>query len=214
MHGRRQYFGAKSATAVGREPTGSMAPSAREPLYRHVGRNTRPTAVLTGRGHRTEDVMRHVSIAIALSGALLAAAISSGQAGTPGVARPPTGYGPMPYAYGAPHGPRPHPAHGPPPRYQLPPYAYSLPPRYGPPPQYGPLSTYVPTSPPGYGPDPAYSPPPRTDPPQSAMPHDPTARFKAWNEIADSLTEALLQLRLASSHHYSEITSRSATRPR
>jgi hypothetical protein len=166
-------------------------------------------------GHCTEDVMRYVCIAIASSGALLAAAISSGQAGTAGLERPPTGHGPLPYAYGAPHAPRPHPAHGPPPRYELPPYAYGLPPRNGPPPQYGPLSAYVPTSPPGYGPDPKYGLPPRTyDPPWHAMPHDQTARFKAWNEIADSLAEALLQVRLASSHHHAEIASRSATRPR
>jgi len=68
------------------------------------------------------------------------------------------------------------------------------------------------------GPQPSeYGLPPRTyDPLPYAIPQDATARFKAWSDIADSLTEALRQVTPASSHDYSSFTSQfaHATRPR
>jgi hypothetical protein len=70
---------------------------------------------------------------------------------------------------------------------------------------------------PGYGSWPEYGLPPRIyDPTPRAMPDDPDARFKAWNEVADSLTEALLQLGPPSSRDYSRFIAQSAhaTRPR
>ena len=163
--------------------------------------------------------MHRLWIGIATSAGLLVAGTCPSQGGDAGV-NPRPGYAPLPHVYGAPHGYRSHSAYGPPPRYALPPYAYGSPPRYGPPSQYSPPRAYAAPpyaygAPPDYGPHPEYGLPPRTyDPPPYAMPHDPAARFKAWNEIADSLTEALLQIRLASSHDYSQFTSRSATRPR
>lgn len=185
--------------------------------------------------------MRHLCIAIAVPAVLLAAGVAFGQAGAAGVAPRSPGYEPLPYLYAAPHGYRPHPANGPQPRYALEPYAYGLPPQYGPPPSYAPsrypfTSTgyglrpeYGPTplghapltsaygSLPGYGSNPEYGLPPRTyDPLPHPMPHDPNARFRVWNQIADSLTEALLQVRLASSRDYSRFPSQlaHATHPR
>ena len=202
-----------------------------------LSRNTRTDfSVELGRGHRTEDVMRHLRVAIAASLALLAAGIA-GRAGAAGVTPPSLGSEPPPYAYGAPHGYGPQPAYGPTPPYALAPYAYSLPRRHAPPPQHPPQhafraspahgpgaeyaaapSGYGPPSyadglPSGYGSSPQYGLPPRNPLPY-AMPHDPNARLKAWNEIADSLTQALLQIRSAPSRGHSEFASRSATRPR
>ncbi len=186
--------------------------------------------------------MRHLCIAIAASGALLASGTSACRAGAAHAVPPPPGFELLPYAYGAPHGYRPHSPYGPPPRHALTPYAYGLPPRYGPPPQYGPPRGYAAPpyafdaprgygreygaappgygplpyaygSQPGYGPNPEYGPPPRTyDPPPYAMPHDPSARYKTWSEIADTFTEALRQVWPASSHD--EFASRIAARPR
>jgi hypothetical protein len=123
-----------------------------------LSRNTRTDfSVELGRGLRTEDAMHHLHVAIAAAAVLLAAGIA-GRAGAGGVTPPSLDSEPLPYAYGAPHGYKLHPAY--------------------------------------------------------ATPHDPNARLRAWNEIADSLTEALLQLRSAPSHGHSEFPSRSATRPR
>ena len=201
-----------------------------------LSRNTRTDfSVELGRGHRTEDVMHHLRVAMAASLALLAAGIA-GRAGAAGVTPPSLGSEPPPYAYGAPHGYGPQPAYGPTPPYARAPYTYSLPrryathhpqhafrasPAYGPDTKYAPApSGYGPPSyadglPPSYGSNPEYGVPPRPyDPVPYAMPHYPNARLKAWNEIADSLTEALLQIRSAPSHRHPEFASRSATRPR
>jgi hypothetical protein len=96
--------------------------------------------------------MRHLCIAIAASGALLAAGMSACQAGATRAVPPPPGFEPLPYAYRAPHGYRPYSLYGLPPRHALTPYAYGVPPRYGPPPQYG--------LPPQYGPPRGYAAPP------------------------------------------------------
>jgi hypothetical protein len=197
-------------------------------------RNT-PTdfSVELGGGHRTEDVMHHLCITAAAAAVLVAAGIA-GRAAAAGVTPPSLGSESLPYAYGAPHGYRPQAAYGQTSPYALAPYTYSLPRRYAPhPPQhafraspaYGPGAEYVPAPsgyglppyangfPPGYPTNPEYSLPPPYDRVPYAMPHDPNARFKAWNKIADSLTEALLQIRSAPSHGHSEFASRSATRP-
>jgi hypothetical protein len=181
-----------------------------------------------------EDVMHHLCVAVAAAAVLLTTGIAS-RAGTAGVTPPSLGSEPLPYAYGAPHGYGAQPVYGPTPSYALAPYTYSLPRRYAthPPqhpfrasPAYGPstkydpaLSGYGPPSyadglPPGYGSNPEQGLPPRTfDPVPHAMPLNPNARLRAWSEIADSLTEALLQARSAPSHGHS-VASRSATRPR
>jgi len=175
--------------------------------------------------------MRHLFIAIAASTVLLAAGIA-GRAGAAGVTPPLLGAEPLPYAYGAPHGYWPEAAHGPTPPYALPPYTYSLPRRYArshqhPPqhafmasPAYGPRAEYAPAPvgygprsqayglPPGYGSNPEYGRTHNSVP--YAMPQDPNARFKVWNEIASSLTEVLQQLRSAPSHDRL-FASRSAT---
>jgi len=178
--------------------------------------------------------MRHPCIAIAASTGLIAVGIP-GLAGAAGVS--PTSLGSAPLPYGAPHGYGPHPAYGPTPPYALAPYPYSLPRRHrAPPPQhppqhafraspaYGPGTEYAP-APSGYGPPsyadglpPSYGSNPEYDVPLHpydrgpyAMPRDPNARLRAWNEIADSFTEALRQIR---SPRHSEFASRSATRPR
>jgi hypothetical protein len=178
--------------------------------------------------------MRHLCIAIAASTLLLAAGIA-GRAGAASVTPPSLGSESLPYAYGAPHDYRPQPAYGPTSPYALAPYSYSLQrrhsrshqhppqhafrasPAYGPGAKYAPAPTgYGPPSqadglPPGYGSNPEYG---RT---HNSVPYtmgqDPNARFKVWNEIANSLTEALLQLRSAPSRGHL-IGSRSATRPR
>jgi hypothetical protein len=179
--------------------------------------------------------MHHLRITIAASAVLLAAGIA-GRAGAAGVTPPSLGSEPLPYAYGAQHGYGPQPAYRPTPPYALAPYTYSLPRRYAthPPqhafrasPAYGPGTKYPPAPsgygppsygdglPPSYGSNPEYGVPQRPyDPVPYAMPHDPNARLKAWNEIADSLTEALLQIRSAPSHRHSEFASRSGTRKR
>ncbi len=172
--------------------------------------------------------MHHLCTAIAAAAVLLAAGIA-GRAGAASVTPPSLGSEPLPYAYGAPHGYRPQPAYGPTPSYALPPYTYNLPRRYSThSPQHAFRATKYAPAPFGYGPpsyadgllpsyrsNPEHGMPPRTyDPVPYAMPHDPNARLKAWNEIADSLTEALLQIRSAPSHRHSEFASRSGTRPR
>lgn len=153
----------------------------------------------------------------------------------PAYGQPPR-YAPPPYAYGLPSRYGAPPQYGPPPSYVPPPYAFTpspgygprpeygaAPPGYGPPPEYGAVPPgYAPPpyaygSPPGYGSNPDYGLPPRMhDPPPQTMPYDPDARFKAWNEVADSLTEALMQVRPASSRDYSGFTAQSAhaTHPR
>jgi len=178
--------------------------------------------------------MHYLRVApIAASAVLFAAGI--GPAGAAGVTPPSLGFEPRPYAYGAPHGYGPQHAYGPTPPYAVAPYTYSFPHRYGThlpqhafraSPAYGPgtkyapaLSGYGPASyadglPPGYGSNPEYGLPPRTfDPVPHAMPLDPNARLRAWNEIADSLTEALLQVRSAPPRGHLP-ASRSATRLR
>ena len=177
--------------------------------------------------------MRHLCIAIAAAVVLLAAAIA-GRAGAAGVTPPSFGSERLPYAYGVPHGYRPQPGYGPTPSYVLAPYTYSLPRRYAThspqhafsSPAYGAVTKYAPAPfgygppsyavglPPSYGSNPEYGLPPRTfDQVPHAMPLDPNARLRAWNEITDSLTEALLEMRSAPSHGHSEFASRSATRP-
>jgi hypothetical protein len=183
----------------------------------------------------TEDVVRYLCITIAASAVLLASGIA-GRAGAAGVTRPSLSSEPLPYAYGAPHGYGPQPAYGPTPSYGLAPRAYSLPrryathspqhalrasPAYGPGTEYAPaLSGYGPPFyanglPPDYGSSPEHGMPPRTyDPVPDAMPHDPNSRLRAWNEIVDSFTEALQQIRSAPSHGHSAFASRSTPRPR
>jgi hypothetical protein len=138
--------------------------------------------------------MGHLRSAIAASAVLLTQGIASGRA----AAAPPPGHDP---------------AYGPAPHYAV------LPCAYGPPPQYGPARAYV--APPhaygvprGYDPLPEYSsaPPPGYGPLPHAMPHDRTARLKIWHEIADSLTQAVLQVRLASFHDRSKFVRQHATR--
>jgi len=159
--------------------------------------------------------MRHFCIAIAASTVLLA-----GRAGAGGVTPTSLGSEPLPYGYGAPYGYRPAPAYGPTSPYALAPYTYSLQrrnsshspqhafraTRYGPAPSvYGTLSRADGLLP-SYGSNPEYGVP-------SPVPHDQSARLKAWNAIADSFTEALRQVRSAPSLGRSEFASRSATRP-
>ena len=175
--------------------------------------------------------MHHLRIGIAASAVLLATGIA-GRAGAAGVMPPLLGSEPRPYAYGAPHGYGPRHAYGPTPPYALAPYAYSLPRRYArshqhPPqrafmasPAYGPGTEHAPAPagygplseayglPPGYGSNPEYGRTHNAVP--YAMPRDPNARFKVWNEIANSLSEALQQLRSAPSHDHL-FASRSAT---
>jgi hypothetical protein len=181
--------------------------------------------------------MHHLRIAIAASAVLLAAGIA-GRAGAAGVTPPSLGSEPLPDAYRTPYGYRPLVAYGPTPPYAQAPYAYSLRGRHAPPPQhppphaftaspaYGPGAEYAaapsgyrPPSyadglPPGYGSNPEYGLPRTYEPVPYAMPHDPNARLRAWNEIADSFSEALLQVSSASSRGYRRFASRSATRPR
>jgi hypothetical protein len=179
--------------------------------------------------------MHDLRIAIAASAGLLAAGMAE-RAVAAGVTPRSLVSEPLLYAYRVPHGYGPQPAHGPTPPHALAPHTYSLPRRYAthPPqhafrasPAYGPGTKYAPApssyrppsyadgSPPSYGSNPEYGAPPRPyDPAPYAVPHDPNARLKAWNEIADRLTEALLQIRSAPSHRHSEFASRSGTRPR
>lgn len=141
------------------------------------------------RGHRTEDVMRHLCIVATASAALIAAGTFHVHAGAggppayeplpyghgsspddgphPGYDEPSFDYGPPPYAYGLPPGYGPLPQYGPPPAYVPPPYAYRLPPGYGPhprygvpPPGYGRPPPYAHGAPPAYGWRPGYGPPP------------------------------------------------------
>ena len=160
--------------------------------------------------------MRRLWIAVAAPALLLTAEIASGPAAPAGVRPPPPGYEPLPFAYGPPHGYRPHVAHGRPAAYVPPPYAYGAPRDRGQRPDYGPtpghaLPPYAYGSPSGYGSNPEHRLPPSTyDPLPYAMPRDPNPHVKVWNEIADSLREALLQARLASSHDSSRFTSRFA----
>jgi hypothetical protein len=178
--------------------------------------------------------MGHLCIAIA-AGAVLLAAGMAGRAGAAAVTPPLLGSEPLPYAYGAPHGYRPQPVYGPTSPYALAPYTYSLQRRHSRSPQYPPQHAF--RASPGYGPGAEYAPAPAGYGPPSqadglppgyglnpeygrthnsvpyAMPQDPNARFKVWNEIANSLTEALLQLRSVPSHNHL-FASRSATRPR
>jgi hypothetical protein len=91
-------------------------------------------------GHRTEDDMRHLSIAIVTLAVLLSSWALSDFAGAADVTPPPPGYGPPPSSYDWP------PDRGAPPRtYGLPPSVYG--------PAYGPQTDY--------GPPPEYGPPPR-----------------------------------------------------
>jgi len=192
-----------------------------------------PTSVLSLAGARTEDVMRHPCIAIAASAVLIAVEMP-GLAGAAGVSPTSLGFEPLPY--GAPHGYGPQPAYGPTPPYAPAPHSYGLARRRAPPPQhppqhafraspvYGPGTEYAPSPfgygppsyadglPPSYGSNPEYDGPPHSyDRAPYAMSHDPNARLRAWNEISDTFTEALRQIRSA---RHSEFASRSATRPR
>lgn len=163
--------------------------------------------------------MRCLCVVIATSGMLFAAWTPSCQAGTASAAPRPVGFKPLRYAYSAPHGYRPHSAYTSLAPYAPLPYAYGLPPQYGSPhyaygapssdrPEYGPAL-------PGYRPSPNYGLPSRAyDSPPYGMAHDTTARFKAWSEIANSLAEALLQVRTASPHDQSEFGSPSTAHPR
>ena len=119
-------------------------------------------------------------------------------------------YALAPYAYGLPPRYGPPPQYGPPPSYAPPGSAFTASTGYGPRPEYGPAALgHAPLpsaygSLPYYGSKPEYGLPPHTyDPMPHAMPHDSSARFKVWNEIANSFTEALLQVRLASPRDYS-----------
>jgi hypothetical protein len=134
----------------------------------------------------------------------------------PRYALPSYAYG-LPPRYGAP------PQYGPPPSYAPPPYAFTPSPGYGLRPEYGPAPPGYAPPPyaygsllPGHGSNPEYGVPPRTYDLPQAMPYDPNARFRAWNEVADSLTEALLQVERESSRDHSRFTAQSAhaTRPR
>ena len=58
--------------------------------------------------------MRHICNVIASSAALLAVGASLDRAGAHGVIPRPPDYEPVPPAYGAPHGHKPHPAYSPP----------------------------------------------------------------------------------------------------
>jgi hypothetical protein len=172
--------------------------------------------------------VHHLRVAIAASLVLLAAGIA-GRAGAAGVMPPSLGSESLPYAYGAPHGYRPQRAYGPTSPYALAPYTYSLQRRHSThSPQHAFWATKYAPAPVGYGPpsygngllpsyssNPEYGVPLRTyDPAPNVMPRDPSARLRAWNEIADSFTEALQQIRSAPSHGHSAFASRSATRPR
>jgi hypothetical protein len=153
--------------------------------------------------------MRPLWNAIAAPAVLLTAAIASGQGVASGVTPPRPGYEPLPFAYGPAHGFKPHAA------YPIAAHDRGSNGSRGVAHDRVAPSTY--RSPPGDGSNPEYGLPPRTyDPLPYAMQQDPNARFKAWNEIADSLTEALLQGRQASSHDHSRFTSQfpHATRPR
>jgi hypothetical protein len=171
--------------------------------------------------------MHRLCVAIAAAAVLLAAGMA-GRAGAAGVMPPTSGSEPLPYGYWAAHSYRPQPAYGPTPPYALAPHIYSLPRRYATHlPQhafraakytpasfgYGP-SSYGDGLPPSYGANTEHGMPPRTDDPLPyAMPHDTNARLRARNEIADTFTEALQQIRSAPSHAHSAF-ARSTPRPR
>ena len=91
--------------------------------------------------HRTEDAMRHLSIAIVTPAVLLVSVALSDFAGAADLRPQPPGYKPPPSSYDFP------PDRGAPPQaYGLPPPAHRSPPAYGPRTDYG--------SPPEYGPPP------------------------------------------------------------
>ena len=145
--------------------------------------------------------MRALWIAAAAPAVLLTAEIASGQA--VGVTPPRPGYEPLPFDYGPAHGFKPHAAHVIAAHDRGSNRSRSV--------ADDRVAPYVYGSPPGDGSKPEYRLPRRThDPLPYATQHDLSARLKAWNEIADSLTEALLQRRPTSSHDYSGFSSRLA----